>query len=339
MSSDNSAERARRRSARDLLKQSHGSDSNVNGFALGRRRRGGQRMDESVVVVYVSRKDPPELVARDRLLPASVPVDGIDVPVDVVEAGPFYALGSPDVGADESGPDVLEHTERVRPVRTGASIGHVDISAGTVGCLVRDNTDGSRQVLSNNHVLANMNDAEVGDPVVQPGPADGGVDPADRVATLTRWVDVVEDGNRVDCAIAAPTDDALISGEVMDEQMPPVSPEHPAVGLLFAGDCSGRIIGCRMTTVLEELDVTLVAGDAAAAEPEEDMVVEKVGRTTEYTSSVIEDDEVVVMVGFGGITAEFVDCFAVPGFGHAGDSGSIICVGGEGDTRTDNRCE
>lgn len=94
-----------------------------------------------------------------------------------------------------------------------------------------------------------------------------------------------------------------------------------------------------MTTVLEELDVALMAGDAAAAEPEEDMVVEKVGRTTECTSSVIEDDDAVGMVGFGGITAEFVDCFAVPGFGHAGDSGSVIGVGGEGNTRTDNRCE
>lgn len=106
------------------------------------------------------------------------------MPVDVVEAGPFhalpfYALGSPGVGAEEPQPGVLEHTERVRPVRTGASIGHVDISAGTTGCLVLDNADGSRQVLSNNHVLANMNDAEVGDAVVQPGPADGGVDAAD----------------------------------------------------------------------------------------------------------------------------------------------------------------
>ncbi|GAA1209283.1 hypothetical protein [Prauserella alba] len=223
-------------------------------------------------------------------------------------------------------------------MRTGASIGHVAVSAGTMGCLVRDVADGSRQVLSNNHVLANTNDAEVGDPVVQPGPADGGSEADDRVATLTRWVDVVEDGNRVDCAIAAPTDDGLVSEEVMDDQMPPVSPEHPAVGLLFAGDCSGRIIGCRMSAVLEELHVALVAGDDAVAEPEEDMVVEKVGRTTEYTSSVIEDDDAVVMVGFGGITAEFVDCFAVPEFGHAGDSGSVICAGGRGDTRTDSRC-
>lgn len=332
------ADRERFRLARDQMVRIHGADPNVNGVALGLRHRDGRRADEPVVAVYVSRKRPPGLVARDRLLPSSLTVEGSQVPIDVVQAGPFYALGSRTLGLRAPAPSVLEHTERIRPVRTGSSVAHVDVTAGTMGCLVRDNTDDSLQLLSNNHVLANVNQAEVGDAVLQPGPADGGADPDDRVATLTRWIEIDADGNRVDCAIAAPIEDDLVSEEVMDDQMDPVAPNHQAVGLLFAGDCTGRVFGCRMAGVVDELDVTLVAGDDAVAEPDVDMVVEKVGRTTEYTSSVIERVDAEITVDFGDFDAAFIECFEVPGLGHPGDSGSVICVGGDGETHTNDRC-
>jgi hypothetical protein len=53
-------------------------------------------------------------------------------------------------------------------VPAGISIGHFRVTAGTLGCLVQDR-DGNRFILSNNHVLADENKAEVGDVILQAG--------------------------------------------------------------------------------------------------------------------------------------------------------------------------
>ncbi|GAA1862841.1 hypothetical protein [Myceligenerans crystallogenes] len=78
-------------------------------------------------------------------------------------------------------------TSRVRPLRPGVSIGHVGVTAGTLGAFVRrpDEPD-ALYVLSNYHVLAGSPEARPGDVVLQPGPADGGLRPGDRVGELTR---------------------------------------------------------------------------------------------------------------------------------------------------------
>src|SRR3989449_7150169 len=76
-------------------------------------------------------------------------------------------------------------TRRIRPAPGGVSIGHIQITAGTLGILARRN--GRPVILSNNHVLANQNAGRVGDPILQPGPADGG-----RLQdTIARLVDFV----------------------------------------------------------------------------------------------------------------------------------------------------
>ncbi len=66
-----------------------------------------------------------------------------------------------------------------RPVPIGVSSGHPAVTAGTLGARV---TDGANvYALSNNHVYANSNSASIGDGIIQPGTADGGSDPADRI--------------------------------------------------------------------------------------------------------------------------------------------------------------
>ena len=70
-----------------------------------------------------------------------------------------------------------------RPVPTGVSVGHPNVTAGTIGFRVKDGAS-NVFVLSNNHVLANQNDASIGDPALQPGAYDGGTDPTDRIGTL-----------------------------------------------------------------------------------------------------------------------------------------------------------
>src|SRR5690606_5897930 len=80
-------------------------------------------------------------------------------------------------------------------------IAHAAVTAGTLGAFVT--VDGVLHALSNYHVLVGSPSAEVGDPVLQPGPADGGQDPRDRVGTLAGLVGL-ERGkvSTVDAAVA-----------------------------------------------------------------------------------------------------------------------------------------
>jgi hypothetical protein len=97
--------------------------------------------------------------------------------------------------------------KRARPLKIGVSVGHFKITAGTLGCFVRGldpRDDKGVMILSNNHVLANENRAKDGDAVLQPGCVDGGEDPADKIATLSRFVRLKKTGaNLVDAAVAA----------------------------------------------------------------------------------------------------------------------------------------
>ena len=87
-----------------------------------------------------------------------------------------------------------------RPVPIGVSVGHPDITAGTIGCRVTNGTD--VYLLSNNHVLANSNKASIGDNILQPGPYDGGTEPDDIIGTLFDFEPISFSDNLMDAAIA-----------------------------------------------------------------------------------------------------------------------------------------
>src|SRR6266536_4296197 len=97
-------------------------------------------------------------------------------------------------------------TTRQRPAPMGFSVGHPAITAGSIGARVVDGS-GNVYVLSNNHVLANSNDASIGDHELQPGAYDGGTDPADQIATLSAFksIDFSGGNNTFDAAIARST--------------------------------------------------------------------------------------------------------------------------------------
>ena len=86
------------------------------------------------------------------------------------------------------------------------SLGHANITAGTLGCLCRGNRpprDGYTLALSNNHVLADSNRGKPGDPVLEPGPRDHGQYPGDLIGSLERFVPIHgSKPNWVDCATA-----------------------------------------------------------------------------------------------------------------------------------------
>jgi hypothetical protein len=122
----------------------------------------------------------------------------------MVVAPTFWGVGIAEVGGSPVVKCLVEHTASVDvtvmadmlgtdpskllvqecpPIRVmatpGDSIGHYRITAGTLGAYVRRAQDDSKLfVLSNNHVLANVDRANLGDPILQPGPYDGGQLPA-----------------------------------------------------------------------------------------------------------------------------------------------------------------
>ena len=97
----------------------------------------------------------------------------------------------------------LWNPPRHRPLRAGLSVAHMRARAGTLGGFVRRGEQ--LFLLSNNHVLADLNNGEVDDPIIQPARNDGGSDRDDVVGFLADYVRI-ETGtahvNNVDCAIA-----------------------------------------------------------------------------------------------------------------------------------------
>ena len=154
------------------------------------------------VTFYVEKKIPPKKLRADVMIPPTVPesLSGpAAVPTDVIAIGRLR----------------LEVNAIRNPVQPGNSIGHVDITAGTLGALVRKGQ--TVHILSNSHVLARSGRARIGDDILYPGDADGGEAPADLVATLSGFKKFVTGGdfvNGADCAIARPLDarrDELVS--------------------------------------------------------------------------------------------------------------------------------
>lgn len=169
---------------------------NVVGSFIGEKWTNGKPTGNLAVVVMVRTKFGDEDVPDEAALPQSVAGDGHgDELVDVWEVGdviPYYR-------------------NRETPARYGASIGLQNIPAtGTLGCLVRMAADDKLCILSNNHVMANVNRAALNAAIIQPGNADP-AGPAGRavIANLLNYVTMQVSNfpqsapfNRVDAAVA-----------------------------------------------------------------------------------------------------------------------------------------
>jgi hypothetical protein len=145
--------------------------SNVVGVAIGFKESKGETQGELSVVVLVEQKKPLAALSAQDVVPPEI--DGMRT--DVYEVGTLRAQQTP--------------RDRFRPIiPNGASVGHYKVTAGTLGTIVKDKATGERFILSNNHVLANSNDALIGDAILQPGAIDGGQNPGDVIAQLERFV-------------------------------------------------------------------------------------------------------------------------------------------------------
>ncbi|MGH8660623.1 MAG: hypothetical protein ACREUB_02535 [Burkholderiales bacterium] len=275
--------------------------ANVVATGVGYKVTRGSKTGALSIVCSVRKKVAlNQLSPRDQVPPT---IDGI--PTDVVATGVIRALQA--------------RTARHRPAPGGVSIGHRDITAGTLGCLVR--RGGQLVILSNNHVLANSNDALRGDAILQPGPVDGGKFPDDHIAALEdfvpitfleppsecqfargviavlnagcqligsntryRTVKIQATENRVDAAIARPLDPTLVKREILE---------------------IGAISG-------------LGTGTLGAS-------IKKSGRTTGLTAGEVMQVDVTVNVQYGpGQLAQFSDQLLAGPMSQGGDSGSAV---------------
>ncbi|MDC6169364.1 hypothetical protein [Paucibacter sp. XJ19-41] len=262
-------------------------DANIVGvgIGLGSGESGGIPGEPVLEVYTIEKQSPADMQAK---LASAVGVSALassDFPIHMVQTGIV---------------DAFQHRMRLRPAPGGISVGHVRITAGTLGCLSRGRSaprNSRLMVLSNNHVLANSNVASLGDPILQAGPADGGRMPADQIAVLERFVPINFAGgnNLVDCA----------TGWAWPDR---VRPE-----LMYI---SGGVIR-----------YFRVGGVPVAAVP--GLNVGKTGRTTQLTSGRVTAIGVTVNVNYGGgRVARFVNQMAVRAgagdFSQGGDSGSLI---------------
>jgi hypothetical protein len=150
---------------------------NVEAVAIGLGEPGQGVPGEPTLNVFVA-TSVSSAAAREAV------VDGLgiraagDIPLTVRQSGSFEAQ---------------TFNFKMRPASGGVSVGHVNVTAGTLGCLAmgkRAPRDRRRLILSNNHVLANSNNAAYGDSIIQPGTYDGGSSPADQVAILESFVPI-----------------------------------------------------------------------------------------------------------------------------------------------------
>lgn len=197
-------------------------------------------------------------------------------------------------------------TGKSSPLRMGCSTSPHSVNySGTIGCFARDPSNGKVGILSNNHVLADVNRLPYGTKIIQQGGGDGGHPTKDIVATLSRYVQIQFNGmpNSVDAAFATLDDinPAIDSINIYDGGNP------PAVAL------------------------TLNPGGTAIALP--GMDVRKTGRTTLHTSGEVVAVNVnnymvnmgrAGMVRFDGQIVFDAGQSATTPFSAPGDSGSLI---------------
>jgi hypothetical protein len=297
------------RLAKDLNKGNLLAKPNVVGVGVGEKISQGRSTGELSVVVLVRQKVPLVGLQPEAVVPREI--DGIRT--DVVEVGLIRALQA--------------RTERWRPAPGGVSIGHYKITAGALGCVVRDRTTRDRLILSNNHVLANSNDAAPGDSILQPGPADGGQEGVDTIARLERFCPIQYNVEPSTCGVAqsiANLGNALANLLGSSHRLEVIRANATATNNVDAA--IARPLDER--DILDEiLDIGVISGIVPATLG---MQVRKSGRTTGLTTGEISVVDATVSVSYGPErTATFENQIVAGPMSQGGDSGSLVASGSE----------
>jgi hypothetical protein len=297
--------------------------SNVVGVAAGVKWKDGEPTGAPAVLALVTHKVDKAELGEGDLVPTKIG----STRTDVLEIGfPMIERTQMHVPTTVNGTAVREEEQqtvvpqvplfgaealarRARPAEGGYSVGHFKITAGTIATCVYDLLPGAATgsqpkpgvgmpqrfyILSNNHVLANVNAAMVGDPILQPGPFDGGTLPSDLIARLSRFIPITLD---------------------------PPTPRTLHRNLVDAAIAEGQF---------HDLDREIywggyVRGWRRRANVAVGTIVQKTGRTTNFTIGRITAINATVDVGFGGgRIGRFQDQIITTNMSAGGDSGSLI---------------
>jgi hypothetical protein len=142
-----------------------------------------------------------------------------------------------------------------RPAPGGVSIGHPDVTAGTLGGRICYEGN-CNCFISNAHVMGGLNGAKVGDPIYQPGVHDGGTS-KDEIGKIVAIVSPRKGvNNTIDVAIACGNESTVYPeiygiGRVDDVY------DEPYIGMV--GVKCGRSSSCTKLTLIG-LDVTVKVG-------------------------------------------------------------------------------
>ena len=286
------AQKAYNTAAEKFLDPEKRGATNVVGMGIGIKWKKGQPTGEPALVVLVTQKLEKDQVSKSDLVPLKL----AEMQTDVLEIGyPFAGV------REQLDSNIQTLARRIRPAEGGYSVGHFKITAGTIATCVYDILPSSGvgipnryYILSNNHVLANSNDASLGDPILQPGPFDGGENPADRIARLSRFI--------------------------------PITFEPPVPRTLHNNFVDAAVAEGQFHDLDREIYWTgYVRGWRPKAKVTVGTIVQKTGRTTNYTTGRITAVNATVDVNFGGgRTARFKDQIITTNMSSGGDSGSLV---------------
>jgi hypothetical protein len=245
---------------------------NVVAVGIAEKQRAGQGTGSLALTFYVDRKL--DRVPSAQAVPEAIPaaIAGRALPTDVVQIGQLR----PEVQSEAS------------PIQPGFSIGHPDVTAGTLGAVLGPAS--SPRLLSNSHVLANSGHAAIGDAILYPGSADNGQIPKNVVGRLTQVIPFVVGGqfvNHMDVATAT----------IDPKRLADLQTQIPGLGITPSG-----------TTV-----------------PKRGMTVVKVGRTTGLTRGVVNDINFRFVLPYDdGSQVGYLDQVFCTRYSQGGDSGSLV---------------
>ncbi len=243
-------------------------------------------------------------------------------PTDVVEVGEFFAGGnysnyvqersihdSPIAEGDPS-PLLLPESgynfgappkkpaylsRRIRPAQGGFSCSRYrSVITGTIGTCCYDFDPFPKipkryYLLSSNHILTSLDNALIGDPILQPALADGGIYPRDMIARLTRYVPI-----EYSTAFRKPlnyVDAAIAEGNLQNLDREIYWASH-----------------------VKDLYTSPRVGD----------IVQKCGRTTGFTTGKIRTINTTLDLNWSGRRARFARQILATAMSGPGDSGSLV---------------
>lgn len=248
-------------------------DRNIVAIGIAEKVSEGSPTGELSLCFYVEKKLPKGRMKTGRLIPPVVASPGDKaVFTDVQEIG-------------RPVPEAVNR--RAKPIQSGYSVGHVRITAGTVGAIVKKGK--KLFILSNSHVLALSGKGKPGDVVIFPGDADRGAKEPQRVGTLHSFTPFQKGSDLVNVADAA----------------------------LAAID----------PTWIDQVDLSILqtSSPLGTITPKRGMKVVKRGRTTGDTEGEVQDIHFSIVIPYPGVgQVGFRDQVKCSRYTKSGDSGAIV---------------